>query len=100
VQHDAYSQQPTRADGGAASREAALAEPFKGITANGAVEPGLFKIRSTGVSTEAVLKTANAFLAGLTEEQRNATLFPMTIKSGATGSISIAPSVMALPSGT
>jgi hypothetical protein len=80
LQHDAYSQQPTRAAGGAASREAALAEPFKGITANGAVEPGLFKIRSTGVSTEEVLKAANAFLSGLTEEQRNATLFPIDDK--------------------
>jgi hypothetical protein len=76
LQHDAYSQQPTQA-GGAASREAALAEPFKGITAKGTVEPDLFKIQSTGVSTQRVLKAADAFLAGLTEEQRNATLFPI-----------------------
>src|SRR5512132_3650228 len=31
-----------------------LSEPFKGITANGTVEPGLFGIHSTGVSTSAV----------------------------------------------
>ena len=31
-----------------------LAEPFKGLTANGEVAPGLFPIRSTGISTEPV----------------------------------------------
>jgi Protein of unknown function (DUF3500) len=31
-----------------------LAEPFKGITTNGTVTPGLFALRSTGVSTEPV----------------------------------------------
>ena len=31
-----------------------LADPFKGITANGTVESGLFGIHSTGVSTAAV----------------------------------------------
>ena len=38
-----------------------LAEPFKGITTAGNVEPGLFEIRSTGVSTEPVRKAAEAF---------------------------------------
>src|SRR5678815_3412094 len=33
-----------------------LADPFKGITADGHVEAGLFPIRSTGVSTDAVRK--------------------------------------------
>src|SRR5262245_50587883 len=60
------------------SQEAeALAEPFRGITTNGTVQPGLFKIRSTGVSTEPVLKAANAFLAVLTPEQRSKTTFPV-----------------------
>ena len=35
-----------------------LAEPFKGITANGTIEPGLFGIRSTGVSTKPVQDAA------------------------------------------
>jgi len=52
-----------------------LAEPFKGLTANGQIEAGLFKIRSTGVSTEPVRKTADAFLATLTEPQRAKTKF-------------------------
>ena len=40
-----------------------LAEPFKGVTANGTITPGLFPIRSTGVSTAPVRTAAVAFLA-------------------------------------
>ena len=52
-----------------------LAEPFKGITANGSVEPGLFGIHSTGVSTAPVRVAAERFLASLTREQRDRTMF-------------------------
>ena len=52
-----------------------LAEPYKGITTDGKVVPGLFPIRSTGVSTEPVRKAAEAFLAALTPEQRKKTVF-------------------------
>jgi hypothetical protein len=52
-----------------------LAEPFKGITTDGHVVPGLFAIRSTGVSTEPVRKAADALLAALTKEQRDKTTF-------------------------
>jgi hypothetical protein len=75
-----YAQAPKGpARGGAPnSREAeSLAEPFRGITANGTVEPGLFSIRSTGVSTEPVRKAAVAFLTALTAEQRSKTKFPV-----------------------
>src|SRR5260370_30026210 len=54
-----------------------LAEPFKGITAKGELERGLFAIRSTGVSTEPVRIAAEAFLAVLTGEQRVKTVFPI-----------------------
>src|SRR5260370_2182107 len=54
-----------------------LAEPFRGITADGTVAPGLFKIHSTGVSTEPVRKAAETFLASLTSEQRAKTMFPV-----------------------
>ncbi len=54
-----------------------LDEPFKGVTSNGSVTPGLFPIRSTGVSTEPVRKGAIAFLASLTPEQRAKTTFPV-----------------------
>ena len=52
-----------------------LAEPFKGVTADGNVAPNLFAIKSTGVSTSPVRKAADAFLAALTAEQRTKTLF-------------------------
>ncbi len=54
-----------------------LAEPFKGITTNGTVQPDLFPIRSTGVSTEPVRKAAAAFLAALEPGQHSRTLFPV-----------------------
>jgi hypothetical protein len=57
------------------SEREGLAEPFKGITTDGKVVPGLFSIRSTGVSTEPVRKAAEALLAALTPEQRARTLF-------------------------
>ncbi len=50
-------------------------EPFKGITADGTVQPGLFAVRSTGVSTRPVVEAARVFLEGLTPEQRRATTF-------------------------
>jgi hypothetical protein len=53
-----------------------LAEPFKGITTSGEVVPGLFGIRSTGVSTSAVQRSADAFLRALTDDQRKKTTFP------------------------
>ena len=52
-----------------------LAEPFKGVTANGTVTPGLFAIRSTGVSTAPVQQAALSFLQSLSAEQRGRTVF-------------------------
>ena len=52
-----------------------LAEPFKGLTVNGAIEPDLFTVRSTGVSTKPVKNAAEKFLAGLTDAQRKKTMF-------------------------
>jgi len=54
-----------------------LAEAFKGVTTDGNVIPGLFPVRSSGVSTEPVRKAADAFLAALTAEQRAKTMFPV-----------------------
>ena len=54
-----------------------LADPFKGITTNGQIQTGLYKIHSTGVSTEPVRKSAAAFLAALDPEQRKKTMFPV-----------------------
>ncbi len=54
-----------------------LADPFKGITTDGRVVPGVFTIRASGVSTEPVRKAADALLAALTREQRDKTMFPI-----------------------
>jgi len=54
-----------------------LAQPFKGITTNGTLQPGLFEIRSTGIFTVPVRSAADAFLASLTPEQRTRVLFPI-----------------------
>ncbi|WP_321472599.1 DUF3500 domain-containing protein [uncultured Paludibaculum sp.] len=52
-----------------------LADPFRGITANGTIEPGLYDLHSTGVSTAPVRTAAERFLASLTNEQRGRTMF-------------------------
>jgi len=52
-----------------------LSEPFKGITAHGTVEPNLFGIHSTGVSTAPVRAAAERFLGSLTKPQRERTMF-------------------------
>jgi hypothetical protein len=52
-------------------------DPFKGITAGGKLQPGLFSVKATGVSTEPMRQAASAFVAGLTDEQRKRTLFPV-----------------------
>jgi hypothetical protein len=52
-----------------------LAEPFKGITTDGTVRAGLFRVRSTGVSTAPVQQAADAFLTVLTPDQRSKTVF-------------------------
>ena len=56
---------------------AAAAEPFKGVTTDGNVIPGLFSIQKTGVSTLSVREAAAAFLASLNAEQRAKTVFPV-----------------------
>src|SRR5260370_8572219 len=54
-----------------------LAEPFKGITTDGHLVPGLFAIRSTGVSTEPARKAPDALLSALTKEQPSKTMFQL-----------------------
>ena len=54
-----------------------LAAPFKGITTNGEVMPGLFEIKPTGVSTESVRNAAAAFLATLSPVQLGRTIYPV-----------------------
>ncbi len=54
-----------------------LAAPFKGITTNGEVMPGLFEIKPTGVSTEPVRNAAAAFISTLSPVQLARTIYPV-----------------------
>ncbi|MGE3984450.1 MAG: DUF3500 domain-containing protein [Dehalococcoidia bacterium] len=58
-------------------RDDALAQPFKGVTADGTLQAGLFPIRETGVSTQPIVDAANAFLAALPPEMRARGQFPL-----------------------
>jgi hypothetical protein len=73
----AWTQAPDRVARLAEEQKKGVAEPFKGVTTNGKVVPDLFKIRSTGVSTRPVRIAAEAFLNGLSDEQRKKTIFPL-----------------------
>jgi uncharacterized protein DUF3500 len=61
-----------------AAAESALAEKFKGITADGKVVPGLFSIKKTGVSTKPIKDAAESFITSLGSEQKVKMLFPVT----------------------
>ena len=52
-----------------------LAEPFKGITTDGTVQEGIFKIKATGVTTQPVFKAATNFLKSLNSDQKKRTKF-------------------------
>ena len=52
-----------------------IAEPFRGVTADGTPTPGLFSLQATGVPTDAIPHAAEAFLSTLAPEQRDAATF-------------------------
>ena len=54
-----------------------LAEPFKGITTDGKIIPGLFEISPSGVSTEPLRNAAEKFIASLTSVQLARSMFPV-----------------------
>ena len=55
----------------------AASQPFKGITTEGSVIPGLFPIRQTGISTQPIREAAEDFLGSLKAEQYARALFPI-----------------------
>jgi hypothetical protein len=57
--------------------QANLAAPFKGITSDGTVVPGLYRLEKTGISLQPVVEAANAYLAALTPAQRQNTRFAL-----------------------
>jgi len=60
-----------------AKGEAAVAEPFTGISANGTARRGLFSVARTGVPTGSIRDAAEGFLAALGTEERARALFPL-----------------------
>ncbi len=53
----------------------AVAQPFVGVATGKGITPGLFPLKSTGVSTAPMVEAAQAFLATLTPTQKLRTLF-------------------------
>ncbi len=66
---------PPRLVGLIQTAEAALAEPFRGITTDGQVVPDLFLLRPTGVPTTPITDAAEALLASLHQDQRDRARF-------------------------
>jgi hypothetical protein len=54
---------------------AALAEPFVGVTTDGQVVPGLFRLEPSGVSAQPLADAARRLLDSLSPEQRSAASF-------------------------
>ena len=71
----AWAVEAQRPAGGGGGMVPAVLDPFVGVTTDGTVRPGLFTIRSTGVSTRPVMDAALRFLEALSPEQRRATAF-------------------------
>ena len=55
--------------------EMQIAEPFKGLTTDGQVVPGLFTLRKTGLSNEGMKRAAEAWLDSIDPGERDAALF-------------------------
>ena len=53
-----------------------LKHEFKGLAAEGEIEPNLFPLRATGASTQPLLAAVNDFLASLDAKQRAAVSYP------------------------
>ncbi len=75
------SELPERTKNDIETAEAILAQDFKGVTTNGTPVPGLFSIAKNGFSTNENKTAVDAFLASLSPDQRDATMFP--VDSGA-----------------
>jgi hypothetical protein len=80
----AFGQDPSRIDMAERFRQwseefevKGLAAPFRGITSNGEIVPGLFQISPSGVSTEPVRNAAAKFIDSLTGAQLARTMFPV-----------------------
>jgi len=74
--HDEYDTATLDAKTHFANQEVeAIAQPFVGVTTPEGRQPGLYPIKSTGVSTAPLVAAAQAFIATLTPEQKLHTVF-------------------------
>ena len=64
-----FAQRPGGRRGSRGRSEASLSEPYRGIRSGGTIQEDLFRIESTGVSTQPVVDAAVTFLNGLNDEQ-------------------------------
>jgi hypothetical protein len=60
-----------------ATAEKGAAEPFIGLTADARVQPGLFELKKTNITTRPIRQALDGYVALLTEEQRWAGVAPM-----------------------
>jgi Protein of unknown function (DUF3500) len=58
--------------------EPLVSEPFKGITTDGNLIPGLYPLEATGISTEPLRQAATEFLHMLDADQRRQVMFDIT----------------------
>ena len=72
---DLSSQLNPRTKGMKEAGDAAVAIPYTGVTAGGALTSGLYPIESTGVSTAPIRAAAEAWLASLDAAQRSTATF-------------------------
>ena len=75
--HAEARRQSPRGKENAAIREALIAAPFKGITSDGAVVPGLFSLGANGAPAAAMADAVRRLLALLSPAQRTAMSFPV-----------------------
>lgn len=68
---------PVRGERERASVEKYLSTPFKGITTDGNIIPGLFALRSEFAPTQEILKAVLALVAQLSPEQRKTVCLPL-----------------------
>jgi Protein of unknown function (DUF3500) len=75
--HAEARRQSPRAKEFFASWEKLLAQPFKGVTTDGNIVPGLFTLAPEGAPVAAMAASAQRLLAGLSAAQRAAACFPV-----------------------
>ncbi len=67
----------SRTEGWKARLASLRAEPFRGVTTDGRIVPGLFTLRDEGAPTAAILEAVTALLGQLTPAQRKAVEHPI-----------------------